>query len=313
MTDRKLTNLPASVRQRLLNIARDTGRPFQELLQYYAMERFLYRLSRSSYADRFVLKGALMLPIWSAPVSRPTRDIDLLGHLDHHLEYLIDVIRQICRQDVEPDGIVFDCDQVEGEEIREAATYGGVRIRFPGSLGTARVRIQIDIGFGDVIIPSAADILYPTVLDFPAPALSGYTRESMIAEKLETMVTLDAANTRMKDFFDIWLLSHQFEFDGTSLAAAIHETFSNRKTEMPARSFALSRDFSDMPAKIQQWQGFLRNMRIETVPGEFGEIIDDIGRFLLPIVEALSSNRSFRGTWRATGPWSHGSTETGHV
>jgi predicted nucleotidyltransferase component of viral defense system len=195
-------NIAASVRQRLLMMARETSRPFNELLQYFAMERFLYRLSKSRYADNFVLKGALMLTVWEAPLTRPTMDIDLLGRIDNSIETIADLTREICRQEVELDGIDFDAATVEPERIAEDADYEGIRVRFRGSLDTARIVIQLDIGFGDTVIPSPEPVSYPTLLDLPAPHIRGYSRESTIAEKFEAMVKLGILNSRMKDFYD---------------------------------------------------------------------------------------------------------------
>ena len=211
-------NVPASVRQRLLNRARSDRRPFNELLQYFAMERFLYRLSQSAHADRFVLKGALMLQVWRSPDIRPTMDIDLLGRTSNAEDDLMAQLRDILAVDVEPDGLAFDADSIRTERITEGANYEGIRIRFPGTLATARIHMQIDAGFGDVVYPApeAADL--PTMLDFPAPRLLCYSRESVIAEKLEATVKLGMLNSRMKDFYDIWLLSRQFDFNGPDLA-----------------------------------------------------------------------------------------------
>lgn len=197
------------MRQRLLNKARATGRPFTELLQYYAMERFLYRLSKSAYSGNFILKGALMLSVWDAPHTRPTMDIDMLGQINNTIDSIISFAREVCLQEVEPDGIIFDADSVVAETIREDADYEGIRVRFKGSLDTAQFSMQIDIGFADVVFPEAEIIDYPILLDLPAPHLQGYSKENTIAEKFEAMVKLGVINSRMKDFFDIWLLSRQ--------------------------------------------------------------------------------------------------------
>jgi len=189
------------MRQRLLNKARETGRPFNELLQYFAMERFLYRLSKSAHADKFVLKGALMFVAWQAPVTRPTMDIDLLGITENSVVAIVAIAREICSWEVEADGLVFESDSVGGERIVEDADYGGVRIRFRGTLGTARVTMQLDIGFGDVVVPKPEMADYPTILNLPIPRLRGYSRESAVAEKFEAMVKLGALNSRVKDFF----------------------------------------------------------------------------------------------------------------
>jgi DNA polymerase-4 len=190
VTAKNVSNLAASVQARLQNHARTTKRPFQELLQYYAMERFLYRLSTTPHSKRFVLKGALMLHVWKAPLARATKDLDFLGRIDNSLENLERVVREICTADVEPDGMVFDPATVKTERIKEDADYEGVRVRFVGLLGKARVTMQIDVGFGDVVTPGALDITYPALLDFPAPALSGYPRETVVAEKFQAMVYL---------------------------------------------------------------------------------------------------------------------------
>lgn len=173
MTRRKITNLPASIRQRLLQIAQSSERPFQEILQYYAMERFLFRLSVSPYANQFVLKGALMLNVWGVTASRPTRDIDLLGHLPNEIEPLVEIIRHVCRHEVEPDALVFDASSATGVVIKEHADYEGVRITFRGVLQNMRIPMQIDIGFGDVVFPEATITEYPVLLNHAPPRLRG--------------------------------------------------------------------------------------------------------------------------------------------
>jgi predicted nucleotidyltransferase component of viral defense system len=296
--------MAASVRQRLLDKARETGRPFNEVLQYFAMERFLYRLSKSPYADSFVLKGALMLTVWEAPLTRPTLDIDLLGRIDNRIETIISVTRKICIQEVEPDGLAFDIATIEAERIAEDADYEGIRVRFRGSLGTARIVMQLDIGFGDVVIPSSEPTNYPTLLDLPAPHLHGYSRESTIAEKFEAMVKLGILNSRMKDFFDIWLMSHQFDFNGATLAEAILKTFSTRETKIQAEPLALTDTFAKDAAKATQWRGFLRKNRLSEAPKDLAEVIMAIGAFLKPISEHLAAGRVFKSIWKAPGPWS---------
>jgi len=303
MTKRSHRDIAASVRQRLLNHARETGRPFNELLQYFAMERFLYRLSKSRYVDNFVLKGALMLTVWGAPLSRPTMDIDFLGQINNSIEAIVTVIKDICRQQVEPDGITFDLTSIEGDRITEDADYEGVRVRFQGSLGTAHLTMQLDIGFGDVVIPAPASLEYPTILDLPAPKLRGYSKESTIAEKFEAMVKLGALNSRMKDFFDIWLLSRQFDFEGQRLAAAIEKIFSTRGTDIQSEPIALTNSFAEDPAKVAQWRGFIRKSRLTNVPQDFGEVIETIGVFLGPVAKTLAAEKPFKAIWRSPGPW----------
>jgi hypothetical protein len=303
VTQRRGPNIAASVRQRLLNKARESGRPFNELLQYFAMERLLYRLSRSAHADSFVLKGALMFTAWQAPVTRPTKDIDLLGITDNSVDAIVAIARDICLQEVEADGLVFEPDSVRGERIVENADYGGVRVRFRGTLGTARVTMQLDIGFGDVIVPKPEMADYPTILDLPMPHLRGYSRESAIAEKFEAMVKLGVLNSRIKDFFDIWLLSRQFDFAGETLALAIERTFATRGTTISGDPIALTERFAAAATRQTQWQGFVRKNRLQDVPAGFADIVDRISVFLGPIARALAAGDGFQGSWSAPGPW----------
>ena len=306
MTKTGTKNIGASVRQRLLNKARETGRPFGELLQYFAMERFLYRLSRSEYADKFVLKGALMLTAWNAPLLRPTMDIDLLGTTGNDLGAMAAIVRQICAGHVEPDdGLVFDAATVQGERIAEAPEYEGVRIRFRATLDAARIQMQLDIGFGDVVVPAAVPMSYPTILDLPAPHLLGYSRETAVAEKFEAMVKLGELNSRMKDFFDIWLLSRSFDFDGSRLCEAIEKTFERRGTILPiGEPVALTAEFSGNPQKQAQWAGFIRRMKLRDVPS-LAEIIDQLREFLVPVKAAVLAGERFRSRWVAGGQrWS---------
>jgi len=300
---RKVTNVAASVRQCLLNEARATGRPFNELLQYFAMERFLYRLSKSPHGEKFVLKGALMLAMWEVSLTRPTKDIDLLGHAANDIDRIVAAVKDICGQEVEPDGLDFDQDTVRGERIAEEAEYEGVRVRFHGKLGTATVTMQLDVGFGDVVVPAPVTTDYPTILDLPAPRIRGYTRESLIAEKFHTMVRRGLVNSRMRDFFDVWILSRQFDFDGEVLAAAVRETFARRNLEVALRPAALTAEFAADTAKAMQWRGFLRKSRLEGVPVELAEAVMAITAFLGPVAEVLHEGGEFEGRWLAPGPW----------
>jgi predicted nucleotidyltransferase component of viral defense system len=303
VTRRSPKNIAASVRQRLLIKARETGRPFSELLQYFAMERFLYRLSKSHFADHFVLKGALMLTVWEAPLTRPTMDIDLLGRIENSIETITKVTREICQQEVEPDGIVFNGTNINAERIAQDADYEGIRIRFRGYLDTARFIIQLDIGFGDIVIPSPEPTNYPTLLDLPAPRLRGYSRESTIAEKFEAMVKLGILNSRMKDFFDIWLMLRQFDFEGPILAEAISKTFSTRGTSIQPEPIALTTAFAEDTGKAAQWRGLVRKNRLVDVPQNLVEVVAAIAAFLKPIAQELEAGTAFKGIWKAPGPW----------
>ena len=303
MTKGKDKNIAASVRQRLLNRARSDKRPFHELLQYFAMERFLFRLSQSSHADKFVLKGALMLRVWQAPMMRPTMDIDMLAReTSNEVAQIENQVRDICLIAVEPgDGLEFDVDSVQGEHITEDADYEGVRVRFIGRLDTARINMQIDIGFGDIVIPEAQQADLPAMLEFPPPRLTCYSLESAISEKFEAMIKLGKLNSRMKDFYDIWLLARQFDFNSRQLQAAISETLLNRGTKFPDEIIAFSGEFID--AKAIQWNAFRRRLGQEIVPTDFSEIIDLIKVFLVPIIKAIQTGNSASRTWIAPGPW----------
>lgn len=303
MKNKQIKNLPASIHQRLLNKARETDRRFDELLQYFAMERFLYRLSKSKHVDHFILKGALMLRVWNTPLSRPTMDIDLLGRTDNNAQMLTDIIQDLCTIEVEPDGLSFDPNSITSETIKEDAEYEGVRMRIRGTLGNIKIVIQIDIGFGDVIIPTAQQERFPTILDFPEPLLYSYSRESTIAEKFAAMVKLGSLNSRMKDFFDIWSLSRYFNFDGSILSEAINLTFNQRHTIIPNAPFPFTESFYNDPEKSVQWRAFVSKNLIDDVPLKFEDIVKAVAIFLDPIARNLSAEKSFQDSWEAPGPW----------
>jgi len=294
-------NVPASVRQRLLNHARAKGRPFNEVLQYFALERFLYRLGRSPYRHKFVLKGALMFTVWQSPLPRPTRDIDLLGRLDNSVEHVVAAIQAICQEPAPQDGMRFAAESVLGQRIIETANYEGVRVRFTAYLGTARIPMQIDIGFGDPLVPGPSLVRLPTILDFPPPELQGYSRESAIAEKLQAMVYLGEVNSRMKDFYDVWLLATHFDFDGSILAQAIRETFRWRQTTLPPSPVAFSDAFARK--KQVQWVAFVRRHHLEDAPATLHEAIQVIAAFFQPVIQALSEGQRFEQRWSPGGLW----------
>jgi hypothetical protein len=242
-------DIGASVRQRLLNRARAEGRPFQELLQYFAMERFLYRLAKSAFADLFVLKGALLLTAWNAPVTRPTMDIDLAGSTSNELDHIRSVIAELCESTTEPDGLEFDPASIEVQRIKEDAEYEEVRVRFHGTLAKARIPMQIDIGFGDVIVPEPVDVEYPAMLEFPPPDLRSYPKETVVAEKLEPLTVLGMLNSRIKDYNDVALPARLYPFEGAVLVEAIHSTFRHRGTTVEANPVGLTEAFTSDPAR----------------------------------------------------------------
>lgn len=233
MTRQHPVNLPASVHQRLLTLSQQRGEEFNRLLTLYAIERLLYRLTQSSYADRFVLKGALLFLVWAIPGPRPTRDLDLLGFGDNSATTLIHIFQTICTLPVSADGLAFDAQSIRVLEIREDQEYQGQRVELVAHLGRARIPLQIDIGFGDLVSPPPREADYPALLEFPSPRLRIYSMESVIAEKLHAMVILNLTNSRMKDFYDLWTLSRLFSFTSQTLAQAIQSTFARRQTPIP--------------------------------------------------------------------------------
>jgi predicted nucleotidyltransferase component of viral defense system len=300
---RQLRNVAASVHRRLLNQARSTNRPFNELRQHYAMERLLYRLSRSKHSDRFVLKGALLLRVWEAPSVRPTMDIDLLGYTNNEPEPLAAIVREICHQPVEPDGLEFDAQSVTARTIVEHADYAGVRVRFGAQLGTGRITMQIDVGFGDVVTPKPTRVEYPTLLDFPPAKVLAYPREAAVAEKFQVMLRLAQLNSRLRDYYDVWLLSTSFNFDGPLLAEAIRKTCARRATEIPAEPPALSAEFAADTTKQTQWRAFRRKSTLDQAPEDLSHVVSAVAGFLSPIAKSLHDAREFTGTWHPPGPW----------
>ncbi len=297
-------NIEASVRARLLNKAKETNRPFAEVFQYYGMERFLYRLSKSKHADIFILKGALMFKAWLVPEMRTTRDIDFLGRFDNEIAKLEGIIKEICLTKVPADGLSFDPTTVKGERIKEDADYEGIRVKFRGLLGKARIPMQVDIGFGDVIFPKAKAIDYPAILDFPKPHLKGYTGESVVAEKFEAMVKLGLLNSRMKDFFDIWLMTRQFDFKGEELAQAIRRTFEHRKTGLPVKPPFFAEEIYDKLSDRQTlWNAFLKKTEIKHAPDHLSEVAKAIEAFLDGPIAFINGSQKTVGDWKAPGSW----------
>jgi hypothetical protein len=294
-------NVAHSVHQRLLNKAKADERPFNELLQYYAMERFLYRLSCSQHVDKYILKGAMMLRVWQAPMARPTMDIEMLGRTGNDAESIVSHFREICAVQVEPDGLVFDAASVESERIAEEADYEGLRLRIRGNLGNARVSLQIDIGFGDVVFPPPEYASLPAILDLVSPCLRCYSKESVVAEKFEAMIKHGEMNSRMKDFYDIRLLASQFDFDGPTLLTAIGKTFGNRNVGIPESIVA----FADVFAADRQqlWKLFRKRLSATTIPEDFAEVTASVSNFLKPVASALAAGRNFDMRWAHPGPW----------
>jgi hypothetical protein len=301
---KEIKNIQASIRARLQNIAKETGRPFSEILQYFGMERFLYRFGCSEYTDKFVLKGALMFTVWRVPERRTTLDIDFATQYNNQIETIERIIKKVCEVSATPDGLIFDPRTIKGKRIKENADYEGVRVKFRGFLGRSRITMQIDVAFGDIIYPKPSIIDYPVILDLPKPHLKGYTPESIVSEKFEAIVKLGALNSRMKDFYDLLLISRQFEFDGTKLNEALKRTFSHRKTPLPAHKPLFAEEIYDESSDRQTlWKAFLKKEAIKHVPEKLNDAAKEIEKFLIMPLEAINNGRKFNKTWKTAGPW----------
>lgn len=305
MTKGRRCNVAASVNDRLRRLAPERGETHQMLLIRYALERLLYRLAVSEHAEHFTLKGALLFALWSGKPHRPTKDLDLLGEGKPTVERLVAVFRDVCAESVEDDGLHFDPTSVQGQRIKEDDLYEGVRLGIEARLETARIRLQVDIGFGDAVTPGVVEIAYPALLEFPAPTLRSYPRETVVAEKFQAMVALGLQNSRLKDFYDLWVLARTFEFEGTALSAALRATFRRRRTPLPVGPpKALTAEFYDDADKRTQWRAFLGRIRTESAPPGLEEVATTLHGFLLPPVAALNAATGFDQQWPAGGPWS---------
>jgi len=296
-------NVPASVKARLLNLSRETGEDFQQLLTRYAVERLLQRLSVSEYRADFVLKGAMLFALWTGQLHRPTRDLDLLGFGDPEGERLREIFARLCAVDVEDDGLRFDEGSVTVEPIREEQEYGGQRVRLIARLGQARADVQVDVGFGDAITPPAEEVEFPTLLGMESPRLRAYPKETVVAEKLEALVKLGLANSRMKDFYDLLVIAQTFPFEGELLRIAVANTFGRRGTELPTGTpVGLSDAFATDDSKRKQWNAFLNRSGL-TEAGELGEVVRRLSAFLLPVLEHTARDEPFPSAWKSGMGW----------
>ncbi len=297
-------DLAASVLARLLNRARETGDDHQTLLTSYCLERFLYRLSVSAHRDRFVLKGAMLLRLWSDRPYRATRDLDLLRRGDGEFGAIRDDLRAIVATPVPPDAVAFDGEHIEIEAIRAQDEYAGTRATLRARCGKARLSLQIDMGLGDSVWPTPRTCTYPTVLDFPAPELLAYPREAVVAEKLEAMVVLGDRNSRIKDFFDLHHLAGRFEFDRATLGEAVQRTFERRHTQIPTETpIGLTLAYWENPTRPAQVRAFARRARIEVSEKPAEEFLHRLHAFLSPVLEDLRNGAPREGTWHPGGPW----------
>lgn len=283
------TNIAASIRQRLLNLARERGEDFQQLLVSYALERVLYRLAQSHHRDRFVLKGALLFRLWFELSQRPTRDADFLGFGNAEPEEFAAVFREIAGMEMaEIDGLVLDVASVRVVDIRKEAGYPGVRVSMIATLDVARIPVQCDIGFGDAVTPAPSRQTYPTLLEMPAPVLAVYPLVTVVAEKLEAIVKLAGFNTRVKDYFDLWVLMRYENLDHAILPAAIRATFARRNTVIPvALPVGLAPNFAF--EKQVMWQAFLSRSKLSAPP--LAEVLDELRAKCWPVLQAAAESR----------------------
>jgi Nucleotidyl transferase AbiEii toxin, Type IV TA system len=297
-------NLAASIHRRLLNGARQRGEDPQFILQRYAAERFLYRLGESRHREQFVLKGAMLFALWGGSVYRPTRDLDFTGYGSDEIGAVLERFREICAVAANDDGMFFDATTLSAAPIREEVEYGGLRVVFEAKLGSAEIRMQVDVGFGNAIEPAAKEVSYPALLDAPPPSILAYPHEAVVAEKFHAMVVLGERNSRFKDFYDLHVLARQFPFDGERLARAIAATFDRRRTPIgSALPAALAPRFFADGARAEQWRVYLSRNTLPGATPDFALVGETIGAFLGPAWSALAAGEDFTAAWPPGGPW----------
>lgn len=303
-----------SVRDRLLSRTRRTGEDHQVVLTRFALERFLYRLGQLEEGDDFTLKGAFAFLVWEGKLGRQTRDLDLLGRGSPSADRLEDILVRACQVDVPEDGVAYDEETLEVASIREENVYEGLRAELISHVGSARLPLQVDVGFGDAVVPPAERKVFPGLLDFPEPELKTYPPETVVAEKVHGMVRFGQANTRMKDFYDIWRISQTVRLEGEDLTEALRATFERRQADFPKETpVALTETFAGSDRKKRQWQAFVRQVEEEI---ELGVLIEELRGFLGPVLHVareMSSTEQFPGKtspkewplgeWPAGGPW----------
>ena len=297
-------NQVASVLARLRNVAEEGGLSFNDILQSYAIERFLARLARSPHVDTVLLKGALMLRVWGVPRARPTMDIDLLRRGQADEPALVQLVTECAAIEDGADGVIFDASTIVAEPIREATGYVGTRIRLVARLDNVRQTVQIDFGVGDAVHPQPQTVDYPVLLAGRPVRLNAYPVEAAIAEKFQAMIQLDLQNSRMKDFYDIWILSQTLGFSGESLSVAIRSTFERRKTVLPnTNPAALTAEFYSDPEHVRQWTSFVRRIGEPRLAGEFPRVVKELADFLLPVSKAVAVKARAPTHWAPAGPW----------
>ena len=284
-------NVAASVRQRLLNLARSRNEEFEQMLVRYALERLLYRIGRSDHAEQFVLKGALLFQIWFDLPQRPTRDADFLGFGNAEPDELAAVFRELAAMqgdDLAADALTFRSATVAAQPIRKEAGYPGVRVTMTAELAGALIPVQCDVGFGDAVTPAAMHQEFPTLLQLPAPRLRAYPPETVVAEKLEALVKLAAFNTRMKDYFDLWVLFGSNMLDEALLVSAVRATFARRQTDLP-KTLPTGLGDTFVVEKSRMWQSFLDRQRLTAPP--LAEVVHFLSARCWPLLNAAADTR----------------------
>ena len=295
-----MKNFAASVHARLAQRRVKTGEEFNVLLVRFSLERLLYRLSRSLHREQFILKGAMLFALWEPTMHRVTRDLDLLGFGNPSRSRLTEIFRELCHLEVEADGVDFDAASVTTAEIRAQDEYAGIRVKLKARIGKAVVPLQVDVGFGDALSVTPEEITFPVLLGMDAPKLRAYSRETVVAEKLEALVELGMLNTRFKDYFDLHFLAHKFTFEGVALSTSIATTFKRRSTPFPdGLPVGLTADFALDSAKIRGWQAFCRKTVSKAAIPTLEEVIRELVEFVEPPLVAASKAQKFQATWES--------------
>jgi hypothetical protein len=299
MTLKPLKDPGASIRQRLLNHARAHNDDYQRILTRYAIERLLFRISRTEAREQYILKGAMLFVTWPEHVFRPTGDLDLLGHGEPSPQVITELFSRICQFTEPADGIIFDVKTLQVEPVREEEPYQGLRLTLKARLGTAIIPVQVDIGFGDIVHPAPSRNTFPGLLpDLPVADVLMYPPETVVAEKFEAMIRFGEANGRIKDFYDVWVTARTFPFDLATLTESIGGTLRRRQTAIPTElPVALTARFADMPNTQGLWAGFLRRNPPATSPPPFGELLTELRRFFDPVLVALAMPEAGKGQW----------------
>ncbi len=301
---RPIRNRAHSTHERLLHQARERHEDPQLFVQRYVAERFLYRLGTSSHRERFVLKGAMLFVAWGGSIYRPTRDLDFTGYGSSEVDALRQALHEICELPGGDDDIEFDASTLVIEPIQGPEEYGGLRAVFDARLAAARIRTQIDVGWGDAVEPPPEDIDYPTLLDAPAPRIRSCPREVVIAEKLHAMKVLGELNSRFKDFHDLYVLARDFTFEGARLCRAITATFERRRTAIDSTvPLALTASFYADGERATRWRTFLERNGLVGVPSDFAPVGEMLNRLLAAPWIACAESRESVATWSAGGPW----------